>query len=142
MPIDCKRIEARTNHSNIWHFTRAKIVLQKIGKPMVFSINGPSATRYLYGAIWTLPLQFLEQWSNQHFFFQEHSPCLKEVWVNLFIFIFGRVGSSLMCMGFLYLRRAGATLRCGEWASHCGDLSCCTAQALGVQTSVVVAHSL
>ena len=28
------------------------------------------------------------------------------------------------------------------WASHCGGLSCCGAQALGVQASVVVACGL
>ena len=47
-----------------------------------------------------------------------------------FIF-FGCVGSSLLYAGFLQLRRAGATLRCGAWASHCGGFSCCRARALG-----------
>ena len=42
----------------------------------------------------------------------------------------------------LWLRRAGTTLRCGARASHCGGLSCCRAQALGVLTSIVVALSL
>ena len=28
-----------------------------------------------------------------------------------------------MCTGFLYLRRAGATLHCSAWASHCGGFS-------------------
>ena len=36
----------------------------------------------------------------------------------------------------------GATLRCGVRASHCGGFSCCRAQALGMQASVVVAHGL
>ena len=36
----------------------------------------------------------------------------------------------------------GAPLRCGAWASHCGGFSCCGAQALGAQASVVVAHGL
>ena len=40
-----------------------------------------------------------------------------------FIFIFGCVGSSLLCAGFLWLQRAGATLRCGARASHCGGFS-------------------
>ena len=49
--------------------------------------------------------------------------------INLFIFyfylfIFGCVGSSLLRASFLYLRRAGATLRCSAWASHCGGFSC------------------
>ena len=50
------------------------------------------------------------------------------------LFIFGRVGSSL--------QRAGATLCCGVWASHCNGFSCCGTQALGAQASVVVARGL
>ena len=63
---------------------------------------------------------------------------------NLFIdlFIFGCVGSSLLCTGLLCLRQAGATLHCGARASHCGVFSCCGAQALGMQASVVVACRL
>ena len=38
--------------------------------------------------------------------------------------------------------RAGATLRCGVRASHCGGFSCCGAQALGMRASVVVASGL
>ena len=59
-----------------------------------------------------------------------------------YLFIFGCVGSSLLRAGFLQLRRAGATLRCGVWASHCGGFSCCRAQSLGVRASVVVACGL
>ena len=44
--------------------------------------------------------------------------------------------------GFLQLWQAGATLRCGAWASHCGGFSCCRAQALGMRASVVVARGL
>ena len=64
------------------------------------------------------------------------------VFINLFIFIFGCVGSSLLCAGFLWLRRAGATLRCGARASHCSGFSCCGAGALGSRASVVVAREL
>ena len=45
-------------------------------------------------------------------------------------------------MGFLWLQRAGTTLHCGARASHCGGFSCCGAQALGAQASVVAAHGL
>ena len=64
--------------------------------------------------------------------------------INLFIylFIFGCVGSSLLHTGFLQLRRAGSTLRCGAQASHCGGFSCCGARALGMWASVVVACGL
>ena len=45
-------------------------------------------------------------------------------------------------MGFLKLRRVGATLRCGVRASHCGGFSCCGAWVLGARASGVVAHGL
>ena len=49
---------------------------------------------------------------------------------NLFIYlsIFGCVGSSFLCEGFLQLRQAGATLHRGARASHYRGLSCCGAQ--------------
>ena len=59
-----------------------------------------------------------------------------------FIYLFGCIGSSLLHVGFLQLRRAGTTLRCGVRASHCGGFSCCRARALGAQASVVVARGL
>ena len=59
-----------------------------------------------------------------------------------YLFIFGCVGSSLLCAGFLQLQRAGATLPSSAGASHCGSFSCCGAQALGARASVVVAHGL
>ena len=47
--------------------------------------------------------------------------------------MFGCVGSSFLCKGFLQLRRAGATLhRCAR-ASHYRGLSCCGAQAPDAQ---------
>ena len=52
--------------------------------------------------------------------------------INLF-FIFGCVGSSFLCEGFLQLRQAGATLHRGARASHCRGLSCCGAQAPDTQ---------
>ena len=50
---------------------------------------------------------------------------------NLFIylFIFGCVGSSFPCEGFLQLRRAGATLHRGARASHCRGAQAPDAQA-------------
>ena len=55
--------------------------------------------------------------------------------IYLFIYLSGCIGSSLLCVGFLYLQRAGATLRCGGF-------SCCGAQVLGVRASVAVARGL
>ena len=51
----------------------------------------------------------------------------------LFIFIFGCVGSSFLCEGFLQLRQAGATLHRGARASLYRGLSCCGAQAPDAQ---------
>ena len=51
----------------------------------------------------------------------------------LFIFIFGCVGSSFLCEGFLQLRQLGATLHRGVRASHRRGLSCCGAQAPDTQ---------
>ena len=59
-----------------------------------------------------------------------------------YLFIFGCIGSLLLCVGFVQLRGAGATLGCGVQAFHCGGFSCCGAQALGTQTSVVVVCGL
>ena len=61
---------------------------------------------------------------------------------DLYVFIFGCIVSPLLRAGFLLLQRAGATLCCSEWASHCGGFSCCGARALGVWASVVVARGL
>ena len=65
--------------------------------------------------------------------------------IYLFICLFlnfGCVGSSLLRAGFLQLRRAGAALRCGAQASHCGGFSCCGARALAARASVVAARGL
>ena len=64
--------------------------------------------------------------------------------IYLFIhsFIFGCFGSSLLCAGFLQLRRAGATLHCHAQASHCSGFFCCKTWAPGARASVVVARGL
>ena len=49
------------------------------------------------------------------------------------LFIFGCVGSSFLCEGFLQLRQAGATLHRSARASHYCGLSCCRAQAPDAQ---------
>lgn len=43
------------------------------------------------------------------------------------VFIFGRAGSSLLCVGFLYLLLSSY----GARAAHCDDSSCSRVQALG-----------
>ena len=57
---------------------------------------------------------------------------VKKIFFNKFIYFW-------LCWVFIaacwlsQLRRAGATLRCGAWASHRGGFSCCGAPALGVR---------
>ena len=51
----------------------------------------------------------------------------------IYLFIFGCVGYSFLCEGFLQLWRAGATLHRGARASHCRGLSRCGAQAPDAQ---------
>ena len=51
----------------------------------------------------------------------------------IYLFIFGCVGSSFLCEGFLSLRQAGATLHRGARAFHYRGLSCCRAQAPDAQ---------
>ena len=54
-------------------------------------------------------------------------------------FVFGCVGSFLLCGLSLVVESAGTTLPRGARASHCGGFFCGGAQALGVRASVVVA---
>ena len=46
----------------------------------------------------------------------------------IYLFIYGCVGSSFLCEGFLQLRQGGATLHRGARASRYRGLSCCGAQ--------------
>ena len=55
------------------------------------------------------------------------------IYYLLIMFIFGCVGSSFLCEGFLQLRRVGATLHRGARASHYRGLSRCGAQAPDAQ---------
>ena len=53
--------------------------------------------------------------------------------IFIYLFIYGCIGSSFLCEGFLLLRQVGATLHRGARASHYRGLSCCGAQAPDVQ---------
>ena len=72
------------------------------------------------------------------------SPALAGGFFFFFFFILFSAALGLRCCAgaFLWLQLAGATLSCGVQPSHCGDFSCCRAQALGAWASVVVAHGL
>ena len=58
---------------------------------------------------------------------------LNFIYYLFIIFIFGCVGSSFLCEGFLQLRRVGATLHRGARAYHYRRLSCCGAEAPDAQ---------
>ena len=58
----------------------------------------------------------------------------------IFILFLAALGLCCHAWAFPQLQRAGATLRCGAQASHCGGFSCCRARALGAWASVVVAR--
>ena len=60
---------------------------------------------------------------------------------NIYLFIFGRTGSSLLC-GCSLVTREGQLFGCGAWASRCSGFSCCGAKSLGTWASVVSAHGL
>ena len=67
------------------------------------------------------------------------------IFINLFIlFTYFWLHSVVIdaCGLSLVAARVRATLHCGSWASHCSGFSCCGAQALGAQASVVVARGL
>ena len=59
--------------------------------------------------------------------------CGLRAFIIYLLFIFGCVGSSLLCEGFLQLRQVGVTLHRDAWASHYRGLSCCGTQAPEVQ---------
>ena len=61
-------------------------------------------------------------WKNQYIYF-----------LIYLLFIFGCVGSSFLCEGFLQLRQAGATLHRDVRASHYRGLSRCRAKASDAQ---------
>ena len=66
-------------------------------------------------------------------FFFKREVCLLFKFLFIYLFIYGCVGSSFLCEGFLQLRQAGATLHRGARASHYRGLSCCGAQAPDAQ---------
>ena len=62
--------------------------------------------------------------------------------IKFSLFIFGYTGSSLLHVGFFFLRRVETNLSsCDVWASHCGGFSWCRTKALGTQASVVVTQT-
>ena len=61
------------------------------------------------------------------------------LFLKIYLFIFGCVGSSFLCEGFLQLGQAGATLHRGARASHCCGLSLRSTGSRHAG-SVVVAH--
>ena len=59
----------------------------------------------------------------------------------LFIHFWLRWAFVAVC-GLSLVVASRVTLHCSAQASHCGSFSCCGAQALGAQASIVLAHGL
>ena len=88
-----------------------------------------------------LPLTF-----HQHFNKAQtwHTLCvffLKQKFKKLCLFL---AALCLRCCMWAFSSGSewGLLSNCGAWASPCSVLSCCTAQALGLRGSVVLAHGL
>ena len=72
-------------------------------------------------------------------------PFWETLCLNLFILFFiyfWLCWVFVAARGLSLVAARGATLRCGERASHCSGFSCCRARALGVWASVVAARGL
>ena len=82
--------------------------------------------------MWKLSFSVFSLFSRTFFFFNKFI---------LFIY-FWLCGVFVAARGLSLVWRAGAALRCGAWASHCGGFSCCGARALGAWASVVAARRL
>ena len=90
-------------------------------------VNGEELTRFIF--IFLIIIIFLKA-SWLHCFLETINT---ELNVFIYLFIFGWVGSSFLCEGFLQLRQAGAALHRDARASHYRGLSCCGAQAPDAQ---------
>ena len=60
---------------------------------------------------------------------------------NLYLFIFGCAGSSLLHGLFSSCGEQELVSICSVWVFYCGDFSCCRALALGTCAPLVVARS-
>ena len=61
---------------------------------------------------------------------------------NIYLFIPGCTGSSLLCSGFLELQQAGPLSSCGARDFHCGGFPRCGAQALSFSSCSMWAQQL
>ena len=62
--------------------------------------------------------------------------------IVIYLFVFGCAGSSLLCRPLSSCGEQGLLSSCSEWASHCGGVSSCGAQALGRLDLITVACGL
>ena len=83
----------------------------------------------------TTPLHFRQEGKLAQTFQRTVASKYLHLFYFIFLnfFIFGCVGSSFLCEGFLQLRRAGATLHRSAGTSHRHCLSHCGAQAPDAQ---------
>ena len=91
-------------------------------------ILGEYLCNYGYSLLCGLPT-----WGSEFFLFVCFVLFFCFFKIFIYLFIYGCVGSSFPCEGFLQLRQAGATLHRGARASHYRGLSCCGSQAPDAQ---------
>ena len=65
-----------------------------------------------------------------------------ELFKKIYLFILGVLGLHCCTQAFSSCRERGLLSSCSAWASHRGGFSCCGAQALDTQASVVAAQGL
>ena len=117
---------------------------------ILFSLSLSCCLKHRYGALATIldhTLELYGAWVLEDFVKQGccSSPGLitsSFFKMYLFIYIFGCVGSLLLCAGFSLVVASGgcSSLRCAGFSL--GGFSWCGARALGVRASVVVALGL
>ena len=105
--------------------TEAKSILQEKNTQSIKSIiQKPWVKRNISRQLAPVPSLCTLKYMRFHFpMFKYLLKRLILFYFYFYLFIFGCVGSSFLCEGFLQLRRAGATLHRGARASHYRGLS-------------------
>ena len=112
------------------HYCRVNFQLGMCHVLMVLSLSFGTYLIYLLVKEQQLKILLNSDLPNIYYLLYIMHPFFKK---NIYLFIFGCVGSSFLCAGFLQLRQVGATLHRGARASHYRGLSCCRAQAPDAQ---------
>ena len=141
--VDHSLLLKRISSLAFWGATHSLTSPTSLATSQSLLLDPPLPDLYMLECLWAQSLDFVLSLCD--FIFFKKASLLLFFFLNLFIYFWlhwGCVGSSLLHVGFLWLRWAGATLPRGARASHCRVFSRCGARALGVWTLVVVARGL